>query len=61
MLKKVGNVEMSFRGVTDGSCCRGEGAMDVEKGETERESRIQTNAKVESFPNAWKTKGAKFC
>ena len=39
--KKVGSMEMWLRGETHHRCCRGEGAMVMEKGKKEREWSTQ--------------------
>ena len=49
-MKKVGNMEIWFRGETNCGCCRGEGAMVTEKGERERST--QGNAQREHYSKA---------
>ena len=48
-MKKVRNVETWFKGETNPSCCRGKGAMVVEKDEREKSTQENTQ---EHFPIA---------
>ena len=47
-MKKVGSVEMWFRGEIDPGCYRGEAAVVTEKGESQRST--QGNTQGECFP-----------
>lgn len=61
-MRKVGSAETWLRSDTDHRCCRGKGALVVEKGEGERERSIQSYAQGEHFPKslAGKMRGADF-
>jgi len=58
-LKKVGSVEMWFRGEMNCGCCGGERAM-ITKGERERERSTQGITQGKHFPKAidWGRKGS---